>query len=165
MSLKPHKLSFHVAIRFAAVVLVAALSLGQVSSELVTPEIRRVGTKLACLCGACKNSVADCPMLECHYAKPARERIQAMQVKSISDQAIVDDFVKSDGIKALVTPPAEGFNLLAWLMPFAMIGIGLAAIWWFIKRYSKAPAAAPNLDPKVLERYQDTIDDQVSKIE
>jgi cytochrome c-type biogenesis protein CcmH len=144
--------------------LLAALSLAQVSSEYVTPEIRRVGVKLACLCGSCKNSVGDCPMLACHYSNPAREKIQKMQAEGKSDQAIIDSFVKDEGIRALVVPPAEGFNLLAWVMPFAMIGFGLAAIWWFIRRMSK-PAPAAELDPRLLERYQETIEKDLTKLD
>jgi cytochrome c-type biogenesis protein CcmH len=147
-----------------AICLLAALSLGQVSSELVTEDIRRVGSKLACLCGSCKNSVGDCAMLACHYSKPAREKIKAMQAEGKSDQEIVDAFVKEEGIRALVTPPAEGFNLLAWVMPFVMIGVGLAGIWWFIRRFSR-PAAAPEVDPRVMERYQDAIEKDLSKLD
>jgi cytochrome c-type biogenesis protein CcmH/NrfF len=144
--------------------LLAALCVGQVSSELVTPEIRRVGGRLACLCGSCKNSVGDCAMLGCHYSKPAREKIKAMQAAGAADDRIVDDFVKTEGLRALVVPPAEGFNALAWIMPFLMIGIGLASIWWFIRRFSK-PAAAPALDPGLLERYQATIEKDLSKLD
>jgi cytochrome c-type biogenesis protein CcmH len=154
----------HWGFRVFAVGLLAALSLGQVSSELVTEDIRRVGSKLACLCGSCKNSVGDCAMLACHYSKPAREKIKAMQAEGKSDQEIVDAFVKEEGIRALVTPPAEGFNLLAWAMPFVMIGIGLGAIWWFIRRFSK-PAAAPGIDPRIVERYQDAIEKDLSKLD
>ena len=57
--------------------LLAAVCLPQTSTQLVTPEIRRVGDKLACKCGACNNTVATCPMLECHYSMPAREKIAA----------------------------------------------------------------------------------------
>jgi cytochrome c-type biogenesis protein CcmH len=151
-------------LRILSALLLAALCLGQVSSELVTPEIRRVGNRLACLCGSCKNSVGDCAMLACHYSKPARERIKAMQIDGKSDDAIIDEFVKSDGIKALVVPPAEGFNVLAWAMPFVMIGLGLASIWWFLRRYSK-PSTAPAVDPRVLDRYRDTIEKNVSNLD
>ena len=58
--------------------LVTAICLAQSASELQTPEIRRVGDKLACLCGACKNTVATCQMLHCHYAYPARQKIARM---------------------------------------------------------------------------------------
>ena len=103
-------------------------------------------------------------MLGCHYSKPAREKIKALQAAGEGDDKIVDDFVKTEGVRALVVPPAEGFNALAWVVPFLMIGIGLVAIWWFIRRFSK-PAAAPALDPRVLERYQATIEKDLSKLD
>jgi cytochrome c-type biogenesis protein CcmH/NrfF len=165
MPLSPRASSTHTILRGVALLLLAAMSLAQVTSEYVTPDIRRVGSRLACLCGSCKNSVGDCPMLACHYASPAREKIQRMQAEGKSDQEIVDHFVADEGIRALVVPPAEGFNLLAWVMPFAMIGIGLAAIWWFIKRYAKPATASPDLDPRLLERYQAAIDKDLSKLD
>ena len=87
-----------------------------------------------------------------------------MQIEGKTDDAIIGEFVKSDGIKSLVVPPAEGFNLLAWAMPLVMIGIGLTSIWWFLRRYAK-PSTAPELDPRVLERYRDTIEKNVSKLD
>jgi cytochrome c-type biogenesis protein CcmH len=151
-------------LRLLLPVFLTALCLAQVSSEYVTPDIRRVGMKLACLCGSCKNSVGDCPMLACHYSNPAREKIQKGQAAGKSDQAIIDEFVKEEGLRALVVPPAEGFNLLAWVMPFVMIAFGLAAIWWFVRRMSK-PQPAPELDPRVLERYQDSIEKDLTKLD
>ncbi|MEZ5356109.1 MAG: cytochrome c-type biogenesis protein CcmH [Bryobacteraceae bacterium] len=113
--------------------LLAALSLAQVSSDGMTPDIRRVGSRLACLCGACKNSVGDCPMLGCHYSKPARDKIRDMQAKGMSDDAIVADFVKQEGLRALVVPPSEGFFNLAWWMPPVMVGFGLVFVLAYIR--------------------------------
>ena len=147
-----------------ALALLATLALAQVSSELVTPNIRRVGTRLACLCGSCTNSVGDCAMLSCHYSKPAREKIRDMQAKTASDDAIVGDFVRENGKRALVVPPNEGFARLAWWMPPLMTGMGLALIYWFIRRMRK-PSTAPPLDPKVLERYRESIEKDIATLE
>ena len=38
-----------------------------------------------------------------------------MSKAGVSDEAIVDDFVKREGKKALAAPTAEGFGLAAWL--------------------------------------------------
>ncbi len=80
-------------------VLLAAAALAQSSSALLTPEIRRVGGRLACLCGTCNNTVGDCPMLECHYTKPMRERIAAMQKLGMNDEEIVSAVVKDKGLR------------------------------------------------------------------
>src|ERR1700682_2893495 len=89
------------------ILLVTAISLAQ-TSDLLDPNVRRVGEKLACLCGGCKNSVGTCPMLGCHDATPKRERIKKMLAEGRTDQQIVDAAVKQEGLQALVTPPAEG---------------------------------------------------------
>src|SRR5919199_1512585 len=79
----------------------AGVCLSQSPTELLTPAVRRVGDRLACKCGACNNTVGNCPMLECHYAHPARQRISNMQAGGTSDEAIVAAFVKEQGLSAL----------------------------------------------------------------
>ena len=76
------------------ILVLAAVCLPQTATQLVTPEIRRVGDKLACKCGVCNNTVATCQMLECHYSLPARQKIDAMQKLGQSDEVIVASFVK-----------------------------------------------------------------------
>ena len=148
------------------VLLVTAVSLAQ-TSDLLDPSVRRVGEKLACLCGGCKNSVGSCPMLGCHYATPKREQIAKMLAEGRSDQQIVDAQMRQEGLQALVTPPIEGFNSLMWVMPFVMIGIGLLAIWFFIKHMQakRVAAGVPELHDAVLERYHDQIEKETSKLE
>jgi cytochrome c-type biogenesis protein CcmH len=152
-------------IRTLILVLAAlGLALAQTPSQLLTPEMKRVGDKLACLCGSCKNTVANCAMLECHYSLPARQKIVKMLAAGVSDQQIIDSFVKEQGLKALAVPPAEGFNLLAWVMPFAAIAGGLALIGVFIRRYRK-PAAVPEIDPKLVERYHERMERDLAQLE
>jgi cytochrome c-type biogenesis protein CcmH/NrfF len=64
-------------------------------------------------------------------------------------------------------PPAQGFNLLGYVMPFAAILVGLAFVWWVIKRFRKPLAVADGLeiDPAVLERYQERIDKDLEKLD
>lgn len=145
--------------------LVVGLAFGQSPVELLTPAVRRVGEKLACLCGSCKNTVATCPMLECHYAEPARKRIAQLQAAGMSDEAIVADFVKREGKRALAVPPAEGFHLMGWVMPFVAIMLGLAGIYLFIRRFHRPAAPATPADPALLERYQDRIEQDLAKLE
>jgi cytochrome c-type biogenesis protein CcmH len=102
-------------------------------------------------------------MLGCHYAQPARERIAKLAAMGMSDQNIIDQFVREQGLKALAVPPAEGFNILAWAMPFIAIGLGLMAIWFWIVRFRKPAAPAPELPPEVLARYKDRIDQDLAK--
>src|SRR5436305_14919936 len=78
----------------ALVVAVAALA--QTASEKPNVDVRRVGARVACQCG-CKDSVATCSMLECHFSKPAKERIAQMQSVGMSDDQIVQAFIREYG--------------------------------------------------------------------
>ncbi|MEO8130149.1 MAG: cytochrome c-type biogenesis protein CcmH [Bryobacteraceae bacterium] len=145
----------------------AAVCLPQSATQLVTPEIRRVGDKLACRCGVCNNTVATCQMLECHYSLPSRQKIAAMQKEGKSDETILAAFVKEGGISALSSPPAEGFNLLGYVMPIFGVVIGLGAILIFLRRSRRleTPATVPPLNNEMLTRYRDRIDKDMAKLE
>jgi cytochrome c-type biogenesis protein CcmH/NrfF len=131
--------------------------MGESAMDVFPPEVRRIGGRLACLCRTCVNTVGDCPMLQCHYSSPARMRIIAMSKAGQPDDAIVDSFVKEQGIQALSAPPAEGFNLLVWIMPWAAAALGLGAIAWYVKRYSK-PAPIVELPAGTVDRFQAHMD-------
>lgn len=145
----------------------AAVCLPQTATQLVTPEIRRVGDKLACKCGVCNNTVATCQMLECHYSLPARQKIATLQQQGQSDDTILASFVKESGISALSSPPAEGFNILGYLMPIIGIVAGLGAILLFLKKskQNRIPATVPPLDNEMLARYKERIDKDMAKLE
>ena len=147
-------------------VLLASISLGQSASQFHTEAVRRVGSRLACLCGGCKDTVASCQMLECSYSRPARERIAALLAAGRSDDEIVDEFVQKYGTQALAVPPAEGFNLLAWVMPFVAIFAGLGVIWVFIQRFRKPLEASNALaDSATLSRYREQIERDLKKLD
>jgi cytochrome c-type biogenesis protein CcmH len=146
-------------------VMLAGLSLPQTGTEYATPEVRRVGDKLACKCGSCNNTVATCQMLHCHYSSPAREKIAKMQAAGMSDQAIIDSFVKEVGIAALAVPPTSGFNLLGWVMPFLAIGAGLAAIALYLSRFRKPAVAVSPAGPPVNEAYRQRIEKEMADLD
>lgn len=147
-------------------VVLAAVSLAQTASQVSSADMRRIGVKLACLCG-CKSTVADCTMLECGYSKPARDKIAAGLLAGKSDAEIINSFVQESGLQALAVPPAEGFNLMAWVMPFIAIALGLVALTLFIRRFhpKRAAATAPEVDPALLERYHDRIEEDLEKLD
>ncbi len=144
----------------------AVLCLAQSVNPLSNERVRRVGDQLMCLCG-CGSSITACNMLGCHFSKPARERLLAMVNAGMPDGAILDAFVKDYGLQILVKPPAQGFNLLGYVMPFVGIALGLLIVWWVIKRFRKPVAAPelPQLDEAQLAGYQARIEKDLERLE
>ena len=104
-------------------------------------------------------------MLECHYSLPAREKIDEMQKAGAADQTIIDTFVKESGLAALATPPAEGFFLLGWIMPFIAISLGLVFVAIWFKRFGKRSPASEAPLPEIDRRYLDRMNKELQDLE
>ncbi len=147
------------------VLAVAIICLGQGGGNpLLNARVRSLGEQLGCLCG-CGASVTSCNMLQCHFSLPAREKLLAMVNAGESDQAIFAAFVKEYGPRILLKPPAEGFNVVGWVMPFVAILFGLAFVWWMMQRFRKPLPAAPEADPATVARYRERIEQDLDKLD
>lgn len=152
--------------------LLSFLSLAQNPTDFITPEIKRVGMKLACLCGSCKNTVGDCAMIACGYSFPARQKIKQYQSMGASDASIIGRFVKERGKQVLAEPPDEGFHLLSWLVPIFFITLGAMAIWAYWNRFRHphsvavaVPAGTPAVDPSVAADYHSQAAKELENLE
>ena len=145
-----------------AVLAVAALA--QTASEKPSVDVRRVGAHLACKCG-CTDSVASCAMLECHFSKPAKEKIAQMQSVGMSDDQIIQSFVREYGAAIYLAPP----NAFGWIIPYSMVAVGLFIIYLFIKKYRKPKPMADlgtiEIDDPALEKYKDQIEKDLANLD
>jgi cytochrome c-type biogenesis protein CcmH/NrfF len=154
--------------RAPRLLLLAALAiaaLAQTASEKPSVDVRRVGARIACQCG-CKDSVATCSMLECHFSKPAKERIAQMQSAGMNDGQIVQAFIKDYGAGVYLAPP----NAFGWIIPYATLGAGMVVIWLFIRKYRKPRPlveipSAVDIDDPALEKYKDQIEKNLANLE
>ena len=143
---------------------VALAAMSQTASEKPGTDVRRVGAHLQCQCG-CKDSVATCSMLECSSSKPAKEKIARMQAVGMTDDQIIQAFVREYGQGMYLAPPSS----FGWIVPYAAVGVGLLVIWAFLRKYRKpqpVPELGPiELDDPALARYKDQIEKDLAELE
>ena len=144
--------------------LIAVAALAQTASEKPSLDVRRVGSRLQCQCG-CKDSVATCSMLECHFSKPAKERIAQMLSIGMSDEQIVQAFIRDYGAGIYLAPP----NAWGWIVPYATAGLGLAVIFLFLRKVYK-PRPMTELGPAepedpTLAKYKDQIEKESANLD
>jgi cytochrome c-type biogenesis protein CcmH/NrfF len=132
-------------------------------TSYMSPNVLRVGEKLSCRCGGCRNTVGNCPMLHCEYSDPMRRRIASMQAHGRSDSDIINTVVREQGVVALSTPPSEGWGLFTWVMPGIAALIGFFIYSAYVKRNRKTPEPVSAADEAVLRRFQDQIDDELAE--
>jgi len=146
------------------VILIAAAALAQTASEKPSMDVRRVGARLACQCG-CTDSVATCSMLECHFSKPAKEKIAQMLSAGVSDGDIVQSFIRENGAGIYLSPP----NALGWIVPYATVIAGMLVIWVFIRKYRKPKPLTEigeiEIDDPALAKYKDQIEKDLANMD
>ena len=121
---------------------VAAPSPADLEAELVCP-----------VCGTTLDQ-SDAPVAQ-RMKQIIRQRLAAGATEAQIKAELVDQF----GPGVLAEPPKSGFDLLAWLVPLAIlfvgaVGVGLAAWGWSRRRGDGEPRPRAELDPE-LERRVD----------
>ena len=132
-----------------------------------------VGEQLKC--PVCQNeSVADS---SASIAEQMRLVIRQQLQSGQSEQQVLHYFAAHYGNQILLTPPPQGFNLLAWLMPVVMLLIGLGLLtfvardWRAQGRLQLATRAGqedseaqidPELEPYRAQLEQELADDDPS---
>jgi cytochrome c-type biogenesis protein CcmH len=125
-----------------AAVLLALGAAGTVAASEQKPTLPELEREL--ICPTCHESLAvsSSPIAD-RMRSFIRARIAAGDTKSEIKSKLVDQF----GESVLAAPPKHGFNLLAWLLPFAGLGLGGAALAVLARRWSRAREEPASADP------------------
>jgi cytochrome c-type biogenesis protein CcmH len=79
-----------------------------------------------------------------------------------SNDAIMSYFVEKYGTTVLAAPPISGFNLAAWIMPFAALAVGMLMAVYFLRRFRSRWAGAPSTNAE-LTKYQEKVEEELKK--
>jgi cytochrome c-type biogenesis protein CcmH len=85
--------------------------------------------QLRCQCG-CTLDVYTCRTTDfnCQVSPAMHRDVMALVDGGYSAQEIIDAFVQTYGERVLMAPKREGFNLAGYIVPFAALGVGAAAL-------------------------------------
>jgi cytochrome c-type biogenesis protein CcmH len=146
-----------------AIAIILAVMPAIAARAAMRPSVDSVAEGLTCQCG-CGLTVANCNHPQCEFSVPVRTQIETMIRKGMDRDAIIASFRRKYGEKVLSAPTTEGFNLLAWVVPFlALIGAGgiLVAVLgrWDRKPPSDPPGAVPGdaFDSELRKRLDDDV--------
>ena len=95
----------------------------------------------------------DCPSSQ---ATELRNKISAMLNEGKTSDEVMNNLFTLYGEEIRAAPKKEGFGLLAWIMPFVFLVVGLLVlIAWLSLRSSKSQTSAlPVLDANIAARIQ-----------
>ena len=114
--------------------------------------------RLMCTCG-CAEILGECNHVGCPNSAGELDELRAGIANGQSDQQILDSFVAKYGAVVLAAPTGHGFDLVAWIAPFAVFGAALLGTILLVRRWSvgktvAAGANASTMDPAERERLE-----------
>jgi cytochrome c-type biogenesis protein CcmH/NrfF len=117
---------------------------------------------LTCQCG-CGLTVHACNHLQCPSGIPLKEEIASQLALGKTREDVLSYFSGKYGEKILSSPTTSGFNIVAWVMPFAVVLVAATIIvvltrrWRRLPRTDVAPAASA-ADPGLRARLDAELD-------
>ncbi|HXK59732.1 MAG TPA: cytochrome c-type biogenesis protein CcmH [Acidobacteriota bacterium] len=154
-------------LRLKKVVASACLLIGLTAVGLVaqsSDDKQRVSTltnNLVCTCGCANIIVASC---DCGQAAEMRKEVAAFVQAGKTDAEIYEAFEKKYGPAVLGAPKLQGFNILAWVLPFVGLAAGAVLVIVVVKRLRPSipePETAEAKPPEIDEKYRRLLEEEL----
>jgi cytochrome c-type biogenesis protein CcmH/NrfF len=102
-----------------------------------------LGHRMMCVCG-CNQILLECNHVGCTYSDKMRDQLQAALDKGANnnDDLILQGFVQEYGPTVIAAPTASGFNRVAWIMPFAVLALGITFVIYVVRSWKNRPTPA-----------------------
>jgi hypothetical protein len=151
----------------SAAALVVILS-SVASAQAPKPDrAKAVGDRVMCMCGGCSDAAGKCTHSggafsgPCETAKAELKEINDRIAQGQSDDLISSEFVQEYGPTVLLSPPARGFDVWAWIMPVIVPLFGLALVWMIVARWRRrvSLAGGPDVSMELLSRARHEMGD------
>ena len=133
-------------IQATALAIALCFSLGATNAD---SRFNDLGHRLMCTCG-CAQLLGECNHVGCPESGRERDELKAAIVAGKSDKEILGWFAAKYGATVLAAPTAHGFDLVAWIAPFAVFAAALLGTIFLVRRWSigSTDAGAQNPSPE-----------------
>ena len=125
------------------------------------PTFDSIASQLVCQCG-CNSVLNNCVHGECMMRDKMSTQLTQYLQRGQSQEAILTAFVGEYGEKVLAAPTKQGFNLTAWITPFAALAAGVGVIYlvvmaWVRRGHQPVPVAINEED----DEYRRRVDEEL----
>jgi cytochrome c-type biogenesis protein CcmH/NrfF len=109
-----------------------------------------LGHRLMCTCG-CAQLLGECNHVGCPESGRERNELTAAIASGLSDTDVLASFSTKYGATVLAAPTTRGFDLVAWIAPFAVFAAALLGTILLVRHWSigRTQAAAPVSTPEM----------------
>ena len=118
--------------------IVAVLMLTMAASDAQHARFNDLGHKMMCTCG-CNQVLLECNHVGCTASDKMRAELQTALDSGAGDDAVLNQFVQKYCATVLDAPGTHGFNLVAWIMPFAALLLATWGTILFVRKWKQQP--------------------------
>ena len=117
------------------------------------PRFETLGSKIMCTCG-CGQMLLKCNHVGCPNSEKMIHQLRAQVASAGTDEDVLNFFRKTWGVTAVVEPSQHGFELLAWVLPFAGLGAGILLLIFVVRRWHVRRPVQQKADLKLDPRLE-----------
>jgi cytochrome c-type biogenesis protein CcmH len=141
--------------RIAQLALLAILAMLFLGAD-TDARFNKLGHQMMCMCG-CNQILLECNHVGCTYSDRMRNELVAAMERGDSDSLVLQSFVQKYGNTVLSAPTASGFNIVAWITPFAVFFLAAAVTVWLVRRWKSRAVAQPVAHPNLAAEQLDEL--------
>jgi cytochrome c-type biogenesis protein CcmH/NrfF len=130
--LKPRPFKALRIVQAAALVIAICFSLGATDDGA---RYSRLNHRLMCTCG-CAEILGECNHVGCPNSTGELDELRAGIADGQSDKEILNSFVGRYGAVVLAAPTGQGFDVVAWIAPFAVFAAATLGTILLVKRWT-----------------------------
>ena len=142
-------------LHIAQLALIAVMAITFMGAD-VDARFNKLGHQMMCMCG-CNQVLLECNHVGCAYSDRMRNELAAGLERGDNDSLILQSFVQKYGNTVLAAPTNSGFNIVAWITPFAVFGLATAIAVWLVRMWRARPVAQPVAAPNLAAEELDAL--------
>lgn len=142
-------------LRITQIVLIALMAIMFMGAD-IDARFNKLGHQMMCMCG-CNQILLECNHVGCAYSDRMRGELMAGLEKGDNDSLILQGFVQKYGNTVLSAPTNTGFNIVAWITPFAVFILASAMAVWLVRMWKSRPVAQPIAAPRLQAEELDAL--------
>lgn len=148
--------------RLLHIALLIAICIPMLGAGAPSSRFDALGHKLMCVCG-CGQVLLECNHVGCPDSARMIGELRTEIATGLPDSGVLNWFVVKYGPPVLAAPLRGGFDIVAWIVPFAALFLGIGAVVLVLRVWRRrqargglpAPAApAAPADPALRDRIR-----------
>jgi cytochrome c-type biogenesis protein CcmH/NrfF len=130
------------ALRTTQALLLAIAVCFSVGATDASSRFNDLGHRLMCTC-SCAQLLGECNHVGCPESGHMRDELSAAIASGATDEQILTSFAAKYGATVLAAPTMHGFDLVAWIAPFAVFAAALLGTILLVRHWSVGRSLTP----------------------